>query len=176
MKTYFLPLFMIVLLVSTACDSEDNGPRVSGSGNVITEDRTLDDIDRITVQGSANVVLRQETTQSVSVEADDNIVPIITTEVRGGELFISNSQSYRTRNAVTVYVAIPSVRSLRVQGSADIVSETSLEGSTLEMSASGSGDIRSEVYYDELTANNANQELKLSSVFKINAAAILPKT
>ena len=151
MKTY-LSLLSIAALVA-ACDSDNNGPRVFGSGNVVSEERILGAFDHIEVEGSINIILRQEATQAVSVEADDNIVPIITTQVRNGELVISSSQNYHSRNPITVYIAIPAVRALRVKGSADLVGDTALEGEVLDIEVAGSGTMELEVYYDQLTAS-----------------------
>ena len=152
MKHSLIPSFLFALLFVVGCDT-DRGPRVSGSGNVISESRTLDTFDRIRVKGSTNVVLQQGATPSLVVEADDNIVPIITTEVRSGELVVSSSQNYRTRNPVTVYVTTPALQAVRVEGSADVVSTTALEGEALAVEVSGSGNVELEVYYNELTVD-----------------------
>lgn len=152
MKFHLSSLLMITLFLVAACDPGGNGPRISGSGNVVTETRTLDAFTRIQVDGSANIVLRQEATQMVSVEADDNIVPIITTQVRNGELLIDNTQNYRTKNAVTVYIAIPTVSAIRIRGSSDLIGATALEGESLMIEVSGSGNVDLEVYYNEITS------------------------
>lgn len=141
---------MLSYLMITACDSDSFGPRIAGSGSVVTEVRTLDIFDRIEVKGATNVVLRQEATQSVSVEADDNIVPIIRTEVRNGELLIDNTQNYRSSHPVTVYVSIPAISALRMRGSSDVLGATVWEGDALTVEVSGSGDVDLELYYDEL--------------------------
>ena len=151
MKNYLSSLLILTFLSIVACDPDGNGPRIAGSGNVVTEARTLDTFDRIQVDGATNIVLRQEATQAVSVEADDNIVPIITTRVRNGELLIDNTQSYRSQNSVTVYVSIPTISALQVRGSSDVFGATMLEGDVLSVEVSGSGDVDLELYYSELT-------------------------
>lgn len=153
MKPYLSSLLFLALLLIAACDPDGNGPRISGSGNVVTEARTLDAFDRIQIDGSTNIVLRQAATQAVSVEGDDNIVPIIVTQVRNGELLISNTQSYNTKNAVTVYVAIPTISALRIRGSSDLIGTTALEGEALTIEVSGSGNVDAVLYYDELVTS-----------------------
>ncbi len=154
MKSHLSSLLIITLFLVAACDPDGNGPRISGSGNVVTETRTLDAFDRIQVDGSTNIVLRQEATQMVSVEADDNIVPIIATQVRNGELLIGNTQSYRTKNAVTVYVAIPTISAIRIRGSSDLIGATALEGEALMIEVSGSGNVDVELYYNEMNQHS----------------------
>lgn len=153
MKSHLSSLLILALVFIAACDPDGIGPRISGSGNVVTEARTLDAFDRIQVDGSTNIVLRQEATQVVSVEGDDNIVPIISTQVRNGELLIDNRQSYRTKNPVTVYIAIPTISGLRIRGSSDLIGTTALEGEALTIEVSGSGNVDVELYYEELTTS-----------------------
>src|SRR5439155_730241 len=89
---------------------------VTGSGKLASESRSVAAFTAIDIEGSADVVLTQDATQSVRVEADDNIVPIITTEVKNGKLTISTSKSVTTKNKMTVYISIPTVTALGIDG------------------------------------------------------------
>ncbi len=156
-----LSVFAVIALTATSCyiDVNDDdgfgiGPSVNGSGNVITEGRVLDAFSRIEVEGDANVFISQGNDQTVEVEADDNIVAIITTRVRGDELEISSSQNYRSSNPVNVYITIPTVESLHIDGSGDVFGETSLAGDELELEIQGSGDMDLEIFYSQLTVES----------------------
>jgi len=155
-------LFAIITLFTTGCyidiDDDDGfgiGPTVRGSDNVITEGRVLDSFSRIEVEGSANVIISQGTNQRVEVEADDNIVPVIITKVRGNELEISNSRSYRSNNPVNVYITLPVVSAISIDGSGDVFGRTSLEGDELELDVSGSGDMDLEIFYTRLLVESS---------------------
>ena len=97
MKTNVLKLIVsgfFLTAVLTACEincgSGNLGPltRVSGSGNVVTETRTVSGFDGVTVNGAGNVLVDQTGTESLTITTDDNLLQYITTEVRGGKLVI----------------------------------------------------------------------------------------
>ncbi|MEO0332345.1 MAG: head GIN domain-containing protein [Bacteroidota bacterium] len=157
-----LLVFAAITLTATSCyidvdddDGFDIGPSVRGSGNVITEGRILDSFSRIEVEGAANIFISQGSDQTIEIEADDNIVPIITTKVRGDELEISSSQGYRSNNPVNVYVTIPEIEGIRIDGSGDVFGETSLGGNELELEIEGSGDMDLEVFYTQLSVESS---------------------
>ena len=146
-----------IVATTTGCyidvDDDDGfniGPSVRGSGNMVVEGRVLDSFSRIEVEGSTNVFLSQGANQLVEIEADDNIVPIITTQVRGGELEISTSRNFRSSNPVNVYITIPEITSISVDGSGDVFGENELGGDNLELEVSGSGNMDLELYYAQL--------------------------
>lgn len=150
--------FMSLLtFITSSCyiDLDDDpglGPVVKGSGYVITEERLLSDFDRIVVEGSANVIISQGEEQMVQIEADDNIVPIIETRVRGGELTIDPSRRYRTKQEVNIYITTPAISSLRISGSGNIYGETPITGDVLELAISGSGNMDLEIDYTRLAS------------------------
>ncbi|HNP99370.1 MAG TPA: DUF2807 domain-containing protein, partial [Bacteroidia bacterium] len=64
------------------------GCGIEGSGNVITETRSLTTFNGIDLRNTANVYITQGDVQEVKIEAEDNIVPLILTEVKNDELII----------------------------------------------------------------------------------------
>lgn len=64
------------------------GPGESGSGNVKTETRKVTDFHAIEIEYPAEVVITQGNTASIKVEAEDNVLPGLKTEVRNGRLDI----------------------------------------------------------------------------------------
>jgi hypothetical protein len=57
----------------------------------------------------------------VIVEADDNIVPLITTEIHGKDLVISTDTSISTRSPIKVKIKTPSLAALVINGSSNAV-------------------------------------------------------
>jgi len=154
-------LFTAIAIVTTSCyidvDDDDGfgiGPTINGSGNVITEGRIVDSFSRIEVEGAANIILSQGNNQTVQIEADDNIVPVITTRIRGDELEISNSRNYRSNNPVNVYITAPVVSAISIDGSGDVFGRTAIEGDQLELDIDGSGDMDLEIFYTQLLVDS----------------------
>ncbi len=122
------------------------GPDVKGSGNIESEARQVAPFSGVDVEGSADVTVTYGTEQSVTITTDDNILPIITTEVSNGVLTIDSKESYSTRHGVKVAVTIPLLESVEINGSGDVVVEgTQLENRPVEsfrIEIDGSGNVR----------------------------------
>lgn len=144
----------LILALASSCyidfDDDDFGPTIKGSGNVIIEERALSAFDRIVVEGSMDIIIRQDDQQVLEIEADDNVVPIISTSVRGGELKIKSTRSYRSREDVKVYITVVDLEELKMRGSGDAYGENIITGDRLNLEISGSGNMDMEVYYDHL--------------------------
>lgn len=104
------------------------GPDVKGSGNIKSEMRQVAPFSGVDVEGSADVTVTYGTEQSVTITTDDNILPIITTEVSNGVLKIDATESYSTSYGVKVAVTIPMLQSIEINGSGDVL----VEGAQLE--------------------------------------------
>src|SRR5690606_6445715 len=84
-------LALLLTLFLGSCNFNIQGPdffdSVSGSGNVIIEKREVQkNFDKIRVSSLLKVELEQAPNYEIIVEADDNIIPYITTEVEGNTL------------------------------------------------------------------------------------------
>jgi hypothetical protein len=64
------------------------GPSEKGSGRVITENRQVAGIESIEISFPAEVIIRQGEVESVTIEAEDNVVANIDTQVVNGMLKI----------------------------------------------------------------------------------------
>jgi len=132
-------LMLSVLACSTITISPNT---VTGSGNVISETRNVSGFDSVMLEGSGNVTVSFGSSESVMVEADDNIVPLIETTVQNGRLVIGtkNNTNITTRNGIHVTVTAKSLKGISLKGSGDI-KVTNLTGSNVTVELPGSGNI-----------------------------------
>lgn len=116
---------------------------VQGSGEVTSENRPVSPFENVTSAGSMDVVVTQGSTQSIRVEAEENIIPLIKTEIANGTLTISTKKGscFSTTKGVTVYVTMPTVKRLVVDGSGDFSGATKIVSSGLDLEINGSGDM-----------------------------------
>ena len=120
---------------------------LSRSGKSVTETRSLADFQAVALNGSMDLVVRQGATQSVQVEADDNLLPLLETVVestgQGATLVVrwKKGQSLYTRSKVSITVTVPKLSALTAAGSGDIKVE-SFNTPALKLSLSGSGDAK----------------------------------
>lgn len=121
---------------------DGGGGRVDGSGNVIEETRALSGFRALVVEGPADVVLTAGASERVVVRADDNIVPLISTEVRDGKLIVGTVKgaSFRTRSKIVVRVDFRQMDGVTIRGSGDVKADT-IKGELFELSIRGSGDV-----------------------------------
>lgn len=136
-------------VIFCSCDS------ITGSGNIITQTRHLNQFDGVKASGSIDIEVSNAPKQSVMVEADDNILPYIITKVDNGMLDVhfKHNMSYRNVN-VKVYVSAPSLSRLSVSGSGSIISRDVITGNDrIEFRVSGSGNIDASVDAPIVTAD-----------------------
>ncbi len=132
-----------------------------GEGAVTSETRDVGDFSRIEAGAGTTVSLRIEPTATLEVRAQENIVPIIVTDVANGTLRIHSSQGYTTNEPVEVVVTTPQLDGIAfsggthgtVDGLASDVMDIELSGGselaatgtastiTLEMSGGSSADL-----------------------------------
>lgn len=116
-----------------------------GSGLMETESRNVSDFDAIDIEGFGNLIITQGENESLTIEAEDNILPHITTTVQNGTLRISYDEN-RWRNSilptrsVTFTIEVKDLNRIDLSGAADIEID-SLETTQLRLDVSGAGNI-----------------------------------
>lgn len=116
---------------------------VRGSGNVITQTREVPKFTGIDFGGAMSVEIVAQKSQSVEIETDDNIMPLITTEVKGDTLYISNAQKISWHNPVKVRISVEDLDSLNVSG-ASKANATNIKADTFKLDVSGASKIKLE--------------------------------
>ncbi|MCP4674505.1 MAG: DUF2807 domain-containing protein [Deltaproteobacteria bacterium] len=113
---------------------------VVGSGKPASERRELASFNEIDVSGSVKVLIGISEKISCEVKGDDNIVPIIKTEVRGNQLRIYGEKSYRPKIPVEILLTVPDIRAIDLSGSGKIVIH-GIKRDDLNVEVSGSGNV-----------------------------------
>jgi hypothetical protein len=160
-------------MIATGCvdcvQQNDGGPMIRGSGNITTETRPVGTFAAIDVAIPGNVVIERTGSDSVSVSGDDNLLPLYTSEVKDGTLYLSLAKGKSFQGKMPVFrVTVADLRDVRVAGSGD-VDASKLDGETLSVSVSGSSDVRLAGRADTLA-------LSVAGSGSVNAAALQAKT
>ena len=139
MKNIFI-LFTGALILS-ACHA------VAGNGNVKTEKRNPGNFSGVKTSGSIDIEITTGDSYAVSVEDDENILPLIETEVEGGILNVHyKNETFINNDHAKVYVTAPSLNKLSISGSGNITAKDVVKSSDkIEAEISGSGDMNAEV-------------------------------
>jgi hypothetical protein len=126
---------VLAVLVVTGCDSA----AIKGSGTSKTETRTVGKFNAVELLGSGRLVIERTGTESLSITADDNLLPLYTSEIRDGTLYLSVEKGKSVSGMRPLYnITVGDLREVELIGSGDIVA-TKLDGASFSMSIAGSG-------------------------------------
>lgn len=112
-----------------------------GSGHMASEVRDLKGFRAIDVGGVFHVEITAQKEFSVEVEADDNLLQYIKTEVRGGKLNIEMDKKVSTKNPMRIRISAPDIDDLDVSGAAN-VTITDLKNTGISVDSSGASKIK----------------------------------
>jgi hypothetical protein len=153
MKSLKILIVVFICLGITSCVNVQLGKTVRGEGNVIKKERTINSFDGIKVSSGVDVYLSQGDNESVTVEADENLHEYILTEVKDGILNVYTDVNIREAKMERVHVTIKDVKSLKSTSAGDIIGESPIKGTDIQIGASSAGDIRLEVYAKKIEVN-----------------------
>ena len=86
------------------------------------------------------LVIQQGETESLFVEADDNILPLIVTSVKDGTLTIDSSRSFSDPTTLTYTLTVLEVNAITLSG-AGTINGDNLSGDVISLENGGSGSI-----------------------------------
>ncbi|MBY0460388.1 MAG: DUF2807 domain-containing protein [Gemmataceae bacterium] len=154
-RIFRLSLYAGALLVGGGVAWAVFRPTVEGSGKPATETRPISGTPtELVLEGAGEVLLVSGPEPSVRVTADDNVLPLLTTEVSGRQLTLGTSTSrLHARTPIRYQVTLPALAGVSVSGSGSVSGER-FTGDKLAVKASGSGvvDLR-EIKCHSLTVN-----------------------
>lgn len=155
MRKNLIGIVIVAVLLISGCI---NYPCINGSGNVISETRTVDAFHSVDLELMGNLYVTQTGESEVRIEADDNILPLLKTDVRNGVLIIKRDGNRCLRpTKINVYVSMDEVKRLSLSGQGDIISQSTITSDNLELSISGQGDIDMDVNTSKLTTSLSGQ-------------------
>ena len=139
MKTGKLILFAFIVILFASCKKD----RISGSGTIITEQRTVINFTKIHASGSTDVEVRQGVDFKVEVTGYSNLIHYFETKLNNGTLELGYKNDVHVRNDnIKVIVTLPVLHGLTTSGSGDISTTGIFTGNTnFDCIISGSGSI-----------------------------------
>ncbi|WP_025740128.1 head GIN domain-containing protein [Aquimarina pacifica] len=150
-----LAKILISLCLSLACCSCNmvfNG--VSGEGEVITKERSIDEnFDTVKVSKGIDVILNKSTDKKVIVEANKNLHDHIEIYVKANTLYITSDENIFKADEKKVVISYDKLNKVTVSSGASISSEETVVQKDLALSASSGADMRLEVRAETLASS-----------------------
>ncbi len=119
-----------------------DGKRIDGSGNVVEETRAVAGFKALTIAGPIDVLLKAADADRVVVRGDDNIVPLILTNLEGERLVVGlqPNTSIHTRTKLQVTVEFKQMNGILIRGSGDVRGDL-IKTQIFETIVRGSGNV-----------------------------------
>src|SRR5215210_7026208 len=121
------------------------GPGERGSGNVVTETREVSGFRAIEIDYPAQVFIKQGSQESLEIQAEDNILPRLKTQVRNGTLEISykreNGKHVNPTKTVKIMIVVKDLTSVDFTSAGELTVEK-LKTDNLDVSLSGAGNLK----------------------------------
>jgi hypothetical protein len=138
--------------------------QVAGSGNRKTERREVGEFDELLVKGAYRVEVTSGQSLSVEVEADDNVLPLIKTEVVGGRLTITQSRGFKMGALPRVRIGVPDMKFVAIDGASDF-ELAGVANERLGINVDGAGRLRASGETDAL-------DVELNGAARIDAGSL----
>lgn len=157
---------------------------IDGNGIRVSEDRDVDEFERIQVNGDFDVQIDTSDEYAIRILADENLMNAIVTQVSGDRLIIEtrNGVCLRSSRPIQISVTTPVLRSLRLNGSGYIycsglvaddmevlldgsgqVDCRNLSGLSVRLELAGSGEITTNLVTEDLVAKiEGSGEIRVS--------------
>ena len=151
-RSYTVGLLAIILLSGsivfflTGCGLQT----VKGSGNVVTESRSVPEFDQIRLEGQGKVILTRGANHFLIISTDDNILPHIETSVRNRKLIISHGDIILSPSKLSFAITLSDLKGAAIAGSGDIKGSSRFFSDDFYAEISGSGSIDLELETTQL--------------------------
>jgi len=177
----------MLIATITACDKDDRCVR--GEGDIKTKTVTLSDFKGIDLRLPGNVEIINSTTSKIEIQARENIIDLIRTDIFSGNLRLDmDNRCTKGRTDMSFKVYTPELDYLRVAGSGSINSQDEFPQRNWTLRIEGSGDIDARINGDRAEASisgsgsmrligNTNDFItKISGSGNIHAYDVIAKT
>ena len=161
---------------------------VRGSGDTEKVEREVHGFDEVYLTGVGNLIIDQGDEESLLIEADDNIIPLIETDVSGDRLTIGFKRGYNFIPNVKIkfHLTVIELDKISISGAGDIDCDD-FNTDRLEFEISGAGDINFNIDADRVETKSSgagditlkgivdSQEVNMSGAGRYNARELKSK-
>ncbi|MGW9686738.1 head GIN domain-containing protein [Flagellimonas sp. 2504JD1-5] len=145
--------FILAVFASSCIMDVNFGNGKKGNGEVVEESRKVtEDFTVVSASEGLDVYVTQDSDFKISVEADENIIDLIGTDIRDGKLRIHAIENIG-RATKKIYVSMPEITGLKSSSGADLIAQNVIESKKIDLDASSGSDLRVELVAEEVSAD-----------------------
>ncbi len=116
MKLKLITGILLIVIGVTGCSFWG----VRGSGKLKTEERKISEFSRIEASGAFSVKVKVGQPPSIKIQAEDNLLSLIKTYVKGKSLIIDTKKNISPRKEIVIYVTTNNLEGIECSGANDI--------------------------------------------------------
>jgi hypothetical protein len=152
-----MAIALITALFLSSCNFDLNfGSGVTGNSTVAEESRSVtEEFTEVHASEGLDVYVTQSDQFSIEVEADENVIDLIGTDIKDGELRIHCIENIG-RATKKIYVTLPEITSLESSSGADLSVTETITATDLNLHASSGSDLSIEVEAQDITAHTSS--------------------
>jgi Putative auto-transporter adhesin, head GIN domain len=156
------------LVVASLASCSRGASSVRGSGTIKTESRPVTGFSHIVLDGTGDLTITQSGAESLTVEADDNLVPLITSTVAASTLEIRTTRPVDPTKRIHYTVTVKDFSGFDLLGSASAVA-TQIDTAAIKIVISGAGDAK-------ISGKAQSQDITISGAGDYEAPQLASKT
>lgn len=171
-----ITIALLMALFLSSCVFDMNfGAGKKGNGVIVKDQREVtDQFTAISASEGLDVYVTQADNLDITVEADENIIDLIGTDISNGKLKIHAIENIG-RATKKVYVSMPDITALETSSGADLVVQNLIQVNKITLEASSGSDMEVELTADEISADTSSgADIQISgeaSLFYANASS-----
>ncbi len=114
-----------------------------GNGNIVEVERDVEPFTSVSTSHGWDIILSQGNTHEMTIEADENLIQDLQTEVVRGHLKIYFEKGIRVRQAKRkkIYLTFVNLEGINASGGSDVIAESHLQADEIDLNLSGGSDL-----------------------------------
>lgn len=154
---------LLALFMSSCAFDMSFGDGKRGNGEIAEDRREVKEgFTVVSAQEGLDVFVTQADDYEIVVEADENVIELIGTDIRDGRLKVHTYENIG-RATKKIYVSMPTVTGLHTSSGADLVTKTTIETNKIDLSASSGSDLQVILEADEVDADcSSGADIRIS--------------
>lgn len=161
-----ITIALILAILFSSCGF-DIGSGKKGNGILEEDQRTVNgDFSAVSASEGLEVYVTQGNDYEILVEADENVIDLIATDLKKGVLRIHTIENIG-RATKKIYVSLPKITALETSSGADLIAKSTIRAESIELNASSGSDLQ----IDDLKADKVNADTSSGAAIKIAGEA-----
>jgi hypothetical protein len=140
--TAYILLGLMALAMTACAGSLIGGNTVKGSGNVKTDVRQVSGVSAVKLSGIGSLEITQTGVEGLSISAEDNLLPLINTNVQSGtlDIHVQPNTNLQPTKPIVYLLSVKDLNTIDLSGAGSVTTQQ-FKTNALTVTLSGAGDI-----------------------------------